>query len=717
MPSLLPGYEYDIFISYRHNDNKSGWVTEFLKNLQEELAATIKEPVSVYFDSNPHDGILETHNVDKSLEGKLKCLIFIPILSQTYCDPKSFAWQNELCAFNKLTKEDKFGRDIKLGNGNVASRILPIKIHDLDAEDKAAIENEIGGALRAIEFIYKESGVNRPLKSTDNKSDNQNKTDYRNQINKVANAVKEIIIALKSPSNKIIELTREKSFISPDNAKKFSKKKIAFATISLMIVLALTYGVHQLVGSSQEESQVIDKSIAVFPFVNMSNDPEQEYFSEGIMEEILNQLTKIDELKVTSRTSSILYKDSKLSLKEIANMLGVGHILEGSVRKSGDKVRITVQLIDASSDKHLWSETFDREMKDIFTIQTDIATQIAKSLKTKLSLEEQKQIEKKFTENAEAYQLYLRGRYYWNKRTKETLKKGIGYFQQAIEIDSMYSLAYAGLGDSYLMLGVYEVLPPRASFPVAKKYIEKALQLDPKLAEAYATLIDINLHYDWDMEMAENNFRKAIELNPNYAYAYHWHAEVLSIQKQFKSAVQSAQTALKIEPFSIIINAQLGTDFMYAGDMQNSVAQYQKTVEIDSTSALGHYFLGIAYIGLKQFDKALQHLHKAISLDPNNIGILATAAYAEGIAGNRSEAIRIEKDLLKQAQNNYVPSYELAIVELGLGKNEQALHYLEQAFTERGPWMPFLSMNPLFSSLKEDKRFQELVRKIESHYN
>ena len=188
MPSIIPRFENDIFISYRHNDNRSGWVTEFVKALQEELSATIKEPISVYFDSNPHDGLLETHNVDKSLEGKLKCLIFIPILSQTYCDPKSFAWQHEFVAFKNLAKEDQFGRDIKLINGNVASRILPIKIHDLDAEDKATIENEIGGVLRAIEFIYKEPGVNRPLKPSDDRT------------LKVANAIKEIINALKNPS-------------------------------------------------------------------------------------------------------------------------------------------------------------------------------------------------------------------------------------------------------------------------------------------------------------------------------------------------------------------------------------------------------------------------------------------------------------------------------------------------------------------------------------
>ena len=198
MSSIVPGFEYDIFISYRHNDNRSGWVTEFVEVLQEELAATIKEPLSIYFDKNPHDGLLETHQVDKSLEGKLKCLLFIPIISQTYCDPKSFAWQHEFCAFNKLAEEAQFGREIKLHNGNVASRTLPGKIHELDEEDKAILENEIGGVLRAIEFIYREPGVNRSLRPNDSKNENASRTDYRNQANKIANACKEIISALRN---------------------------------------------------------------------------------------------------------------------------------------------------------------------------------------------------------------------------------------------------------------------------------------------------------------------------------------------------------------------------------------------------------------------------------------------------------------------------------------------------------------------------------------
>ena len=235
MPSLIQGYEYDIFISYRHNDNRSGWVTEFVNALKEELAATIKEPLSIYFDTNPHDGLLENHDVDRSLEGKLKCLIFIPIISQTYCDPKSFAWQHEFVAFNKLAQEDALGRDVKLSNGNVASRILPIKIHELDAEDTNTIETEIDGVLRAIEFIYKEPGVNRPLKVTDRKDENQNQTDYGNQINKVANAVKEIIAGL-NPSYKNIAHKLEHKIV---HQTKRTRKMGANIFIFILIIILM----------------------------------------------------------------------------------------------------------------------------------------------------------------------------------------------------------------------------------------------------------------------------------------------------------------------------------------------------------------------------------------------------------------------------------------------------------------------------------------------
>src|SRR5450759_1678946 len=282
MASIVPGYEYDIFISYRHNDNRSCWVTEFVAALQEELSATLKEPLSVYFDTNPHDGLLETHNVDKSLEGKLKCLIFIPIISQTYCDSKSFAWQHELVAFNKLAKEDQFGRDIRLTSGNVTSRILPVKIHDLDEEDKTLLENELGGVLRSIDFIYKSAGVNRPLRANeDHPQDNLNKTYYRDQINKVANSIKEIITAIKKPNQQDRVISREISKPKPESPKKL-KSKIIIASLLVLVIIALGYF---FIPKLFKNSNSVEKTIAVLPFQNLGNDTVQLPFCDGFMQD------------------------------------------------------------------------------------------------------------------------------------------------------------------------------------------------------------------------------------------------------------------------------------------------------------------------------------------------------------------------------------------------------------------------------------------------
>ncbi|MEO5600294.1 MAG: hypothetical protein ABIR06_05140, partial [Cyclobacteriaceae bacterium] len=444
MPSLIQGYEYDIFISYRHNDNKSGWVTEFVKNLQEELSATIKEPVSVYFDSNPHDGLLETHNIDKSLAGKLKCLIFIPILSQTYCDTKSFAWQHEFVPFINLATEDKFGRDIKLSNGNVASRILPVKIHDLDPEDKAVLEKELNSPLRCIEFIYRAPGVNRPLRpNEDHPTANINKTFYRDQINKVSHAIKDIVLALKSGENKKTEGSSQRSF-AENKIKPATKRNIRrMAALVLITLVSLFLVIYFVIPKDKVlPEKMLNKSIAILPFENLSGDPSQEYFSDGIAEEILNALAQINDLKVPGRTSSFQFKGKAVDLREVGEKLKVSTVLEGSVRKQGNKVRITAQLVDVETGYHLWSQQFDRTLDDVFAIQEEIARTVTEKLKVTLLENETIEIGEGLTKNKAAYDAYLKGRYFWNRRD---LKESETFFHKAINLDSTFAAAYAGL--------------------------------------------------------------------------------------------------------------------------------------------------------------------------------------------------------------------------------------------------------------------------------
>ena len=460
---ILPDYEYDIFISYRHNDNRSGWVTEFVNALREELAATIKVPLTIYFDQNPHDGLLETHNIDKSLEGKLKCLIFIPIVSQTYCDTKSFAWQHEFVAFNKLAKEDLFGRDIKLSNGNVASRILPIKIHELDAEDKSLIESEIGGVLRAIEFIFKSAGVNRPLTSFDKREENVNKTLYRDQANKVANAVKEIITALKNSSSTVAQTIRIQQPVSSIKTNSTKKKSVIISLIVLLIAVfgyffyqQPAYRTGRRTTNNQQPTQR-DKSIAVLPFVDLSEQKDQGWFGDGLTEEILNSLAHVKGLNVTSRTSSFAFKNKNLRIQDIADSLGVNYIVEGSIRKSENGLRITAQLIRASDGFHVWSNTYDRDAKAIFDLQKEIATKIAESLDISLDVKAIEQMLWAGTTSAEAYLAFLKARALDNQAHERsrfvdlaTLKKANSYYEQSSQLDPDFVNPYLFHADFFL---------------------------------------------------------------------------------------------------------------------------------------------------------------------------------------------------------------------------------------------------------------------------
>lgn len=588
MPSATPGFEYDIFISYRHNDNRSGWVTDFVNALQEELAATIKEPLSIYFDKNPHDGLLETHHVDKSLEGKLKCRIFIPILSQTYCDAKSFAWQHEFCAFNRLSKGDQLGRDIRLTNGNVASRILPVRIHDLDAVDKATVEREIGGVVRSIDFIFRSPGVNRPLRAVeDHPSDNQNKTVYRDQINKVANAIKELMAAMQHP---VPATVRASVPVSP--APRQRKSTVVIAAVLAVILLGVVG--YYFAGREGGSDRKTDKSIAVLPFKNMSGDREQDYFSDGMMDEILNQLVKIGDLKVSSRTSSMQYRDSKLSLKEIASELSVAHVLEGSVQRSGDRVRIIVQLIDAATDKHLWSESYDRNLHDVFAIQTEISKSIAQQLNIVLSPEDRAQLEYVPTRNQQAYDYYLKA--VALNRDGDPLTP-IEFLDKAIVLDSSFALAYAMR--AYLFGNWY--------FNRYEHWEDKAWQ-------------------------AQDDLSRAMRLSPDQVDVRVNHAMVLYLTERRYDEAISILEELKLEyPKNVEIYLSLGSIQRRKGLWRESFENYGIAMGLDSGSASIHHEIGRSYYAIREYPKATVHFKKGRSNFQLVRSLLCQGKLSEGL--------------------------------------------------------------------------------------
>ena len=687
MPSIVPDLEYDIFISYRHNDNLDGWVTDFVSNLAKELKSTLKDSLSIYFDKNPQDGLLETHNVDKSLEGKLKCLIFIPIISQTYCDPKSFAWQHEFCAFNRLSNGDaplssgegpglrSFGRDIKLSNGNVASRILPIKIHDVDAEDKSIIENEIGGVLRAIEFIYKEPGVNRPLKPTDNKNDNQNKTDYRNQVNKIANAIKEIMVGLKRPS----------SSLAVDDRKKLS-------TIN------------------PSESDVHD-SIAVLPFANMSSDPEQEYFSDGISEEIINVLAKLPNLKVAGRTSAFTFKGKNEDLRMIGEKLGVKTVLEGSVRKAGARVRITAQLIDVQNGFHLWSDKYDREMKDIFEIQDEIAKAIVEELKLHL-LAGSTQLSKSKRQNLEAYNCYLKGRFFWNNnRSKEGIERTIKYFEQAIELEPSYALAYLGLAESYAVMADWGYIQVQKATIKIRAYNSKANELDSALTNNHFTMLYIScLEWDWPNAMIEG--QKALEHDPKSARVHHMYGFSKMFFGNFKVALEHNNMARELDPLAVIFNFARGIILYMDRQMDEAILQWRRALELDDRFAPAYFWITHCYVHKGMHLEAVEEFKKLLVKNPtteNYVLSIDNIFQQSGIEGFLHWLINIGIEL---HVGTYNQAYHKAVCYTLLKDKEKSFECIALACDQRSFRVSMIKYDPGFDNLHDDPRFDFYVKKV-----
>ena len=573
MASLIPGYEYDIFISYRQNDNKyDGWVTEFVNNLNKELEANIKDKISVYFDINPQDGLLETHSVDRSLEDKLKCLIFIPIISRTYCDSKSFAWQHEFCAFNKLAKEDRFGRDLKLASGNVASRILPIKIHDLDPDDYTLLENELGGVLRCIEFIYKSSGVNRPLRAIeDHPQDNLNKTYYRDQINKVANAVKEIITAIKKHNQQNAEDTNKVTKVKLEKPKSLKTKIIITSVILLVLIFLGYFTIPKLFKSSEP----FEKSIAVLPFVNLSNDPEQEYFSDGVVEAILNHLFKVGELKVISSTSTKRYKNTELSLRDISKELGVSSILEGSVQKIGSNVRITAQLIDARTDTHLWSETYDKDLSDIFSIQTEVAQNVARELKAILTSQEERQIRQIPTKDPVAYDYYLRALRYTYEIKQDSM---IRMLDKAIEHDPKFTYAYLSRAEFYSNIfftkDEYNNFENWQDFDdLARGDLETAMKINPDLPEVKYVQARLFYNLDRNNDRALELLNELLSQTPNMSGCIYLKSFVLRRKGLWEEHLKEVQKYFILDPLN-------GEYFIEAGYSYRLLRRYSEAMDL-----------------------------------------------------------------------------------------------------------------------------------------
>jgi TolB-like protein/Tfp pilus assembly protein PilF len=455
------------------------------------------------------------------------------------------------------------------------------------------------------------------------------------------------------------------------------------------------------------------KSIAVLPFDNLSRDPDNAYFTEGVQEEILTRLAKIADLKVISRTSTQRFKSAPGDLSQIAKQLGVMHVLEGSVQKAADQVRVNVQLINALTDEHLWADTYDRKLTDIFAVESEIAKSIADTLNAKLTGAEARAIAKHPTENPEAHELYLKGRFFWNKRTGADLKTAIQYFNQAIEKDPNYALAYAGSADAYALLPAYGAASSSESFPQAETAAKKAVELDDTLAQAHTSLAQVLLFYRLDFENASKEFERAIALDPNYATAHHWYGigPLMSLGN-FDKGLAELKRAQQLDPLSLIINADLGASFVTARRYDEAVAQLRKTIEMDPHFYYAHWNLGEALQSKGQLDEALTEYKKAAALNDDPL-VLALLAQAYAKLGQRDEALKTLEQLQQIATRRYVANYIYALVYIGLGENDRAIDFLERAYHDRvGPDIAVIKVDPMLDPLRGNPRFEALVQKV-----
>jgi TolB-like protein/Tfp pilus assembly protein PilF len=514
------------------------------------------------------------------------------------------------------------------------------------------------------------------------------------------------------------ELTPEglKRTEAADAAQQHSKNRtwIYVVIVAGVISIGLFFlGRYTATDGHRSAASLPAKSIAVLPFENLSRDPDTAYFADGIQEEIRTRLAKIADLKVISRTSTQRYKSSPDDLPAIAKQLGVANILEGSVQRSADAVRVNVQLIKAETDAHLWADTFDRKMTDIFKIESEIAKTIAETLRAKLTGAELTAIAARPTDDPVAYQLYLKGRYFWNKRTAGDFNTAINYFQQAIEKDPGFALAYAGLADVYVLQSGFAAASPKESLPKAKAAAAKALELDDTLGEAHASLGQALFAYDFKFAEANREFRRAIELNPNYATAHHWYAESgLASLGRFDEAIAEIRHALELDPLSIIINADVGTVLCTARRYDEAIEQLHKTLEMDPEFYYARWNLGLASEMKGLTEQAVAEYRKAIALNDDPLPpALLGRLYAR--TGRKDEALKILERLRESSTQRYVSPYNFALIQMGLGQKAEAIHLLEQAYDDRDGYdMAFIKTDPLLDPLRSDPQFQALVQKV-----
>lgn len=454
-------------------------------------------------------------------------------------------------------------------------------------------------------------------------------------------------------------------------------------------------------------------SLAVVPLVNASGDAEMEYFSDGITESIINSLSQLPKLRVVPRSTVFRYKGSELDPQEIGRELNARAVFTGRVLQVGDSLVIKVELIDVEQQSQLWGEQYRRRLTDIFELEEEISREISSKLRLKLSGDEKKRLVKRYTENTEAYHLYLKGRYFTNKRTEEWIKKGIDHFQQATDLDPNYALAYAGLADAYAFLASSTGgNRPRDTYPKAKAAALKALEIDEALAEAHTSLGFYYLMYDWDFAEAEREFKIAIKLNTNYANAHDGYGFLLKATGRNEAAIRESKKAQKLDPLSLFTNVSLGWAYYFAGDYERAIEQGRKALEMEPRFDFAHWIVGVALVQRGMMDDAIAALNQAAILTGGGLTHKAHLGYVYALSGKREEARQVLTELEDIAREKYVSAYYFAIIYLGLDDRDLTFTWLNRAFEERAGFLAFIKVEPMFERLRADERFAELLRRM-----
>ncbi len=503
---------------------------------------------------------------------------------------------------------------------------------------------------------------------------------------------------------------------SPSTTSQLSIWKRRKAAILIVVIVtavaAATSAV--LVNSyrSRTSSSTAIQSIAVMPFVNESGNPDMEYLSDGLTESIIYRLSQLPNLTVSPRSSVFHYKGQESDPLKVGNELGVMAVLTGRITQHTDQITISTELTDVRNHKLLWGEQYERKMSELLATQREIASEIAERLRVRISGEAERLANKHYTESNEAYQSYLKGRYYWNKRTQDGYSKAIDYFKTAVDNDPSFALAYTGLADCYNILSSYGLSSPKESFPLGKEAATKALELDPNLAEAHTSMAYEKYQFEWDWAGGEREFKRAIELNPNYPTAHHWYGLELANMGRLDEAFRELKRAQELDPLSLVVNASTGWALYEARHYDEAIAEFQKALDMDPNFARAHWGIAEPYELKGDYDKAIAELQRARQLDDTSPSILALLADANARAGRRAEALTILHELDQRKKLRYVDSYYVAQVYAALDDKEQALRSLEDAYNERSSLLIWLKLGPKFDSVRSDARYNDLIRRI-----